>query len=278
MKVDNPLSREFLTQYPAEAARTLEQLEHEQVAAFLSELPVPLAVQVIGFMSAQTSADCMERMSPLSAATLLTDLPSATTIRIVRLFSADKRNEILARLSNTTRNQISRYLTYPADSVGALLNPRIDVLSQMITVADAIRRIQRLDHAADSDIYIVDDQHRLVGLIDLGRLLISNHHLLLREIMSRKTQPLSIHASFQSLLSHPGWERRRRLPVVERDNTLLGVLDYSALREASDIRPSAVSGDPLENMLSLAGLYWLCLAQFMESVLGSSSRNEGLRR
>ena len=42
MKVDNPLSREFILRYPVNSARVLEQVSPEHVAAYLKELDPPI--------------------------------------------------------------------------------------------------------------------------------------------------------------------------------------------------------------------------------------------
>lgn len=277
MKVDNPLSREFLLHYPAEAARVMEQVSAEHVAALLTELPVQTAVPVMASMLAEKAAACQLVMPMMSAAKLLSELPVSSAVRIYRLFPPVKQVELSAHLSDKIRRKIQRYLTYPAASAGALLESEIDILPEAMTVAEAIRYLENLGHSISCDIYIIDNAYHLVGLIDLGRLITSSHHARLRDIMSRKTQPIVAHATAASLLSHPGWMTRRRLPVVERDNTLLGALDYSTLQDSLSEMDTVISRDPLENLLSLAGLYWLSLAQLLDSILSIASSDRGKR-
>jgi len=273
MKTDNPLSREFLTRYPAEAAQALESVSVEHVAAFYCELPPQLVAPVMAFMLPQNTATCFEVMPPVSVAKFLTELPVSSAARIYRLLVQEKQNEILGHLPESTRSQLRRHLAYPDESVGVLLNPKVDMLPVNISVADAIRRIERLDHAISCEIFIVDEQHHLMGSIELGKLLVESNHAYIRDIMERKTQQVSIHASAQSLSLHPGWMNRRRLPVVERDNTLLGTLDYSTLQGAmGERRPDSVHNS-LEGLSSLASLYWLSMAQLMDSVLDLARSN-----
>jgi len=277
MKVDNPLSREFLLHYPAEAARVMEQVSAEHVAALLTELPVQTAVPVMASMLAEKAAACQLAMPMMSAAKLMGELPVSSAVRIYRLFPPVKQVELSAHLSDKIRRKIQRYLTYPAASAGALLESEIDILPEAMTVAEAIRYLENLGHSISCDIYIIDNAYHLVGLIDLGRLITSSHRARLRDIMSRKTQPIVAHATAASLLSHPGWMTRRRLPVVERDNTLLGALDYSTLQDSLSEMDTVISRDPLENLLSLAGLYWISLAQLLDSVLSIVSSDKGKR-
>lgn len=275
MKVDNPLSRDFLVRYPVEAARTLEQVSASHVAALLSELPLPLSAPVMAAMLPAKAASSLTSMTDDAAAKLLADLPVASAARIYRLLSQSKQNSVSTQLSQKVLTQLQHYLDYPATSAGALLDSMIEMLPQKATVADAIRHIERLEHSISNEIYIIDDSHELVGMVELGKLLTANHNARLGDIMSRKTQPVYAHVTALSLLSHPGWATRRRLPVIDRDNTLLGVLHYTSLQDSAGGMDFRQSRDPLENLLSLASLYWLSMAQLLASVLNIGSTDTG---
>ena len=268
VKVDNPLSREFLTSYPKEAARVLEQVPDEHVTALFNELPLQIAAPVLASMMPQKAVACFLMFSDAFAEKMVNVLPVISLARIYRLLSSAKQLELLAFLSEKYRSGLRRYLAYSPTSAGALLNPVVDLLPENITVADAIRRIEQTEHTVSCDIYIVNETHKLIGVIELGKLFITDHHIRLRDIMKRKTSSIPAHVTASTLLLHPGWKTQRRLPMVERDGTLIGVLDYSYLQEMVGDDAGVVMDDPLENLLSLAGLYWLSLAQLLDSILG----------
>ncbi|MCW8901670.1 MAG: hypothetical protein OQK75_02750 [Gammaproteobacteria bacterium] len=271
MKVDNALSLKYLLEFPAEAARVLEQAAAEDVAALFSEFPVQTIVPVLATMLSEKAASCVELMDDMFSAKLLSAMSVSSAARIYHLLSESKQKSLESFISDKTQKQIHQYLKYPALSAGALLQNKVDMLPVNITVADANRRIGHLEHAVSCEIYIVNDAHQLQGMVELGRLLKSSHHLLLRDIMIRKTQPVSAHAMAESLLSHPGWITRRRLPVIERDNTLLGVLEYKRLQKIFiDINKTSTN-DPVENIFSLTHLYWTTLAQLLNSLFTVTS-------
>ncbi len=271
MKVDNQLTREYLLTYPADAARILEQISPEHVTAFFSELSPQTGATVMAAMLPDKATGFIQTMTAEAAAKLLSELPVSFSVRVFRLLSAEKRDEVSAFLSDKTRKHIYRFLKYPAESVGALLDPVIDMLPENITVAAALRSIDRLKHPVCCEIYIIDEAQHLVGTIELGKLLKSNHQVRLRDIMTRKTRRVSAYASAKTLLDHQGWLTRRRLPVVDRDNTLLGVLEHSRLQAAfADSGVDTESSDPVDNAMSIAGLYWLTMAQLMSSVFSIS--------
>lgn len=266
MKIENSLSQKYLLDFPVEAARVLEHASNEDVTAFISELNLQTAAPVTAAMLPEKAAACLELTKEILAAKLLGEIPLPSLARIYRQLSAAKQQALSALMPAKTQKLLKQYLSYPAFSAGALLNHKVDILPDTVTVADAIRRIEHLEHSVNCEIYIVNETHQLVGMIELGRLLTAGHHLRLRQVMTSKTQPVSVHASADSLPSHPGWSSRRRLPVVERNNTLVGVLEYRQLQDVMDKAGSFSRPDPVENLLSLTHLYWISLAQLLNSI------------
>jgi magnesium transporter len=276
MKADNPLTREYLSGYPVDSARILEQVSDEHVAALFRELPVKTAARVMAVMLPNKAVLCLQAMSAQAAAKLMSELPVTYTVRVYRLMPAVLRESIFTQLPERSRKHIRRYLKYPSTTAGALLDPVIDMLPAEVTVAGAIRAVERFRSAASCDIYVVDKSQHLVGMIELGKLLKARHHLMLKDIMFRKTRSISAYARADKLLKHPGWTVRRRLPVVDRDNTLVGALDYRHLKDALGVNEENVPPDAVSSLLSFAGLYWLTVAQLIDSVfvIAGSGRGE----
>ena len=278
MKADNPLTSEFLTSFPAESARVIEEISPSHAAALFAELSLQTGAQLMASMLPVKAVACIDVMPVSMAAKLLTALPTSSSARIVRLLPLTKRSEISDLISSKTLGMISSYLKYPAASAGTLLNPEVVMLPENVTVADAIRRIERLHYPASCEVYIVDDAQHLTGMITLGKLMTSIHHSRLRDIMSRKVYSVSARATAESLLSHPGWLTWQKLPVVDHSNKLVGVLDYKKLRASVGEYETESQRDPMDSLLSLVGLYWLSLAQLLDSVLGIGKFDKGERK
>ena len=275
MKVENAVSQSFLINYPIEAARTLEHVATEDVAALFSELSNETSAPVLAAMLSEKSVSCLEFMKAPYAAKLLAQMPLSSASRLYRMLNNNRREEILGLFSDKMRKRLHRYIEYPPLSVGTMIDPCVDVLPSSISVGEAIRRIEHLEHPVKCEIYIIDDAHKLIGMIELGKLLMSNHHSKLHDIMSLKSQPVSVHALTESLLTHPGWITRRRLPVVERDKTLLGALEYHSVQET--IRSSGIDKpqDSMGNLLSLASLYWISMAELLGGLFSMNKSSKG---
>ena len=251
--------------FPLDAARILEQVPLQHVAA-LFELTSDYNSPVICAMLPARVASCIEIMPETSAVKLISGMPPASSARIFKLLSENKKQVIISKLKPRDAQKILRFIDFSSASAGAILNSVVNMLPQSLTVAEAIRRIESSPSLVNDDLYIVDESHKLVGILNTAALLISNDHLRLKEIMNRKTYSVSVHAMKEALLQHPGWKKRLSLPVVDRDNTLLGVLDFNALKESLGDAQSIKPFDPLDGLLSLMSIFWKTIAQLLDSV------------
>ena len=277
MRADNPLTLEYLARYPTEAARILEQVSAEHAAALFNELPPNSRAEVMAAMLPEKMAACLLSMESRLAAVLLAELPFASAARVYRNLSATGRQELTLHLAKDTLKKIKQFIKYPQESVGALCITGIDMLPHGMHVNDALRRLEQPGRPVSCEIYVIDETHHLEGFIELGKLMASKPHARLHEIMTRKTLALSAMVSADTVLSHPGWKKRRRLPVVDRENVLVGALDYHDLKEAIGSPAYSATQNPEQSLFSFASLFWLVMAQLMDSVLNISKTNKGER-
>ena len=273
MNVDNSLSLEFLSLYPVEAARVLEQIKKEDAAVFLTTVPSVNAATILEAMIPSLAAGCLGAMDAAHASKLLQAIPGSAAAHIFRLINPDKQNELSPQLSKKFKSRIRRILDYASLSAGDLMNPNVDMLPDSLTVADAIRRMERYRQSVKCEIVVVDNNHRYLGVVELSKLLTSKQQTKLGDIMSRSVRSISVNATADKLATHTGWKGRQRLPVVENDNTLVGILDYARVKEIVD-REQGVLHEPAENIMSLAGLYWLSMMQLLDSLLNIGAKNK----
>jgi len=277
VKADNPLTQTFLSRYPAEAARILEHISPHHVALLLNELPAINRAGLMTMMLPEKLAACLLTLTPEKSALLFVDLPVSAAARVYRNFPASTRQSLSSLLSKDFVKRIQQFVRYPAHSAGALSVTAIDILPRDITVSEALRRLEHPGRALNCELYVIDAMHHLEGSIELGKLITSKQNARLHEIMTRKTVAINALVRADTLLTHAGWKTRRRLPVVDRTNILLGALDYADLEDAVGKITYADAHDPVENLFSFAGLFWHVMAELLESVLNISRTQKGER-
>jgi len=273
VSLDQSLSIAYIDEFPQDVARVLEQLTVQDVAELLNQLPSSKITPVLIAMMPKNSAACLAAMSPLLAADVIVKMPLTKAIRIYRHFSNECQKRLSEHLPDRNHRQLKRLSNYSSASIGELMTLDVKMFPADTTVVDTIRAISRMQQMRDSEIYIVDDQHRLVGAVELGKLLTSNQQAHLGELMNHSVPMLSAHAPAEALLTHPAWQQWRKMPVVERDNTLVGLLEYTVLYEIYSDKTIS-SPDSTDRIVSLGVTYWLSLVHLFETFLSMAISNK----
>jgi len=274
MKAENPLSKSYINQYPDEVARILERMDHEHVAVFIQEIPIKQIAPVLVHMMPDYQARLMETLPTSLIAKILLEVPIAAAARMYRGIAINHQKEVTELLSDKMSRRLQRQLEYPPNTVGSLLDHQLDMLPEKINVADALHYIENLDHEFQYEIYCVDENQRLTGVTTLAKLITSESSQRLRDIMRRRVTSVSVHANASKLINFPAWRTTRRIAVVEKDNVLVGILDYQKLQDSFRTESETIYNDPMSNYLSLANIYWISVAQLLDSLLGIAKKHK----
>lgn len=104
------------------------------------------------------------------------------------------------------------------------------------TIAEALEALRcRQVDAKVIYFYVVDAEHRLVGVISTRNLLLSEPNRLVGEVMEREVVSIAASASLQEAVGKFATHRLLALPVVDEGNRLLGSIDVGLyMREIFD--------------------------------------------
>lgn len=261
MNHDLLLSFEFIKNHPVDAARTLEQLQPEETASFLREVSPPLAVDVILFMDSIPASRCLEAMDIKHSGAIMAELPLEIASLFLRRMEEQHKKSILGALPADISEHLRLILHYPEGTAGALMDPKVFILPEDITVKGAIKRFRKHPRHLIFYIYVVNRDHALVGQTSIRDLLLSDPNTLISSIMQKNLKYLSPHLSSQAILAHTGWQEFHALPVVDDRGIFLGAIGYRAIRrlirdadERRLVTPENTAGR------AMGELYWLGLS------------------
>ncbi|MGQ0749268.1 MAG: magnesium transporter MgtE N-terminal domain-containing protein [Betaproteobacteria bacterium] len=261
------LSTAFAESHPADAARVLEALPAEDTAAFIEALaprvaaPIlrqvgpPYGARVAGLLDESHAVAVIQHMGPQSAA------------QLVQHMAAERQLKVLAHLPVGTSIAIRLLVGYPRGTCGAYMDPWPLALAPDMTVADALEQIRKLEGELGDALFVSSGQRRLCGVLSLGELLRVPSREQLSAIMRPAVHTVSALATVTVAASHPGWDDARVLPVVERENRLVGALHRRALSAAlaapatPRTQPSAASG--------IFAAYWQTVSALTEIAVGA---------
>lgn len=244
MIAEDRLGRAFLELHPARAAMTLEQIPVADAAAVLAAVPARPAAMVVRDMTVPFAADCLTHLAVGEAAAIAAELSADDVAAVVRAMEPARRDALLAALPPDSRDPLARVLSYPEGTAGAVMDPSIFQLPDDVLVADARGRLMRAARDLLYYIYIVDRQHRLVGVLDVPELMLARPRHPVSAAMHRDVNRLSVWLPVAQVREHPGWQSFHAMPVVDDEERLLGAVRYQTLRrlerEASGRGPDSV--------------------------------------
>jgi magnesium transporter len=225
------LAAAYLRLHPESAARLIETLPVAQANAVLSAVDVATAAPVVGHMLPTCAAQCLERQPPADAAQLLERLGSRESVAVLRHLPGELREAVLSSLGAQWLMAFKLLLSYPTNTVGAWIEPRVLTLPDECTAGEARERIARSEQVAQARIYVLDRSHRLRGAVrGLALLQVGN-----RKKVASILEPadaLWARDLLATAQENPVWERHTEAPVINRDEEFIGVISYADLRKA----------------------------------------------
>lgn len=221
----------YLSLHPESAARLLEAMPVADANAVLNAVEVATAAPVVGHMLPTYAARCIERQPPADSALLLERLGSQEAVAVLRALPNDHREAVLSSLGPQWLMAFKLLLSYPTNTVGAWVEPRVLTLPDDCTVGEARDRIARSEHVTQARIYVVDRSRRLRGAVRGLALLQESSRKKLATILE-PAAPLWARDGLATAQEHSVWERNTEAPVVNRDEEFIGVISYADLRKA----------------------------------------------
>lgn len=200
---------------PVQREAIFNQLDEEVAAEALEEVELKLQKQLLESMDSERAADIMEEMDPSAAADLLGELRKEQSEAILEEMQPEEREEVKELLEFSEHSAAGRmttnYISLPSDA----------------TVADAIEALRNFDDDPETvtEIYLVNDAGRLLGVVPLARLLLALPDT--KVAVLSESHFVSCPAEMRDREVAELFDRYnlRALPVVEEHNKLVGVVN-----------------------------------------------------
>lgn len=235
--------------HPADIARLLEtlplqrrvelllSLDAEEAAEALTELDEHIRVEILENMPPEIAGGFVSEMSPDDAADVLDELED------------EHRDELLSSLETSDADEIRTLMSYDPETAGGVMNTEVFALEQRLTVDQAIATMRA--GIEDTEIpyyaYIVDDDHRLVGVLSLRDLMLARPGTYLADrVAGRNVISVPVNADQEEVARVISHYNFMALPVVAEDGTFLGAVTYD---DVMDILQDIAS----EDMLGMVG-------------------------
>ncbi len=159
-------------------------------------------------------------------AVALGELDSDDAVYILEDLDEEDQQEILARLPFTERVRLRRALDYPEDTAGRRMQTEFVAVPPFWTVG------QTIDYMRDdedlpgsfSQIFVIDPTFKLVGSVNLDRILRAKRQVKIEEIMDEPRSPITAEMDQEEAAQIFEQYDLLSAAVVDENNRLVGVL------------------------------------------------------
>jgi len=276
-------------QHPADLAEWLGELDDshrlscfrlldlDNASAVLAELEVEKQTKLLSSLGDIGVVPLISRMSPDDAVDLLTELPR------------DKARAIISQMTDLEAAQdIQDLMKFAEDTAGGIMSTEYLALHSKMTIAEALTYLRETYAELEEeiyDVYVVDEDEKLVGWITLKELLTATAEATVSAVMDTNVITVTTQTDQEEAAEKLSHYDLLTLPVVDEQGKLRGIITaddiIDVLREEAteDILQSSgiTAGDAEDNELLgvsvskafSARLPWLLITLLIES--GSAS-------
>jgi magnesium transporter len=229
----------FVQGHPEEAAAQLELFSTAEIVEFLNVASVTDAAALVERLRPEVAAEAIRHASSQERARWVSAMNPARTAVVLSRLDEDIRIAILDELSADVAREVMEIMSYPPETAGALMDPRVSHFRADSTAESALHQLRGLRHLRINSLHVVDARGLYLGSVRLQDLALADPDQSLRELIvgaAASVQAVAPRVEVVELL-----ERRRlpSLPVVDFEGHLVGVIRQEGLLSAVEAEASA---------------------------------------
>lgn len=246
-----PVVRNYFEHYPSAAAHALETMGSEEAVEVLKSLPPSMAATAVNYLNDAYAAVLLEKIPSSVFRSIGNRIDSQKTANILLRFSEEMRVKLLNLLGEKQRRQIRELLSFPEHSAGRVMSMNFIAFHSEIRVREAIEKIRRMAKrgTALSYIYVIDDESRLVGVMNMRDMLLADGGTSLESIMRKDLFTVNCMEEIENITGAFVDKKFFAVPVVDNENRLLGVI--RAEHVIGDVQDSVT--EDIQKMVGVGG-------------------------
>ncbi|MDR3087877.1 MAG: magnesium transporter [Azoarcus sp.] len=227
--------------HPADIAYILEALPLEERRYVWDLVKAERDGEILLEVSDAVRESLIETMAPHELIAAAETLDTDELADLAQDLPQEIIDDVYRSLPNDEREQLRKAMSYPEDSVGALMDFDLVTVREDVSLEVVLRYLRRFDELPDhtDKLFVIDREEHLTGILSLESLLICDPEKRVSEVM-RGESKVSFSPDDDASDATQAFERYDLVsaPVVDRDNKLIGrltvadVVDF--IREESE--------------------------------------------
>jgi magnesium transporter len=230
--------KEALSEIPSiDLADLVQDLEETERTLIFRLLPTERATEVFEFLSVTDQEDLLSSLSTDTCRQLLEQMSPDDRTQLLEELPAEVTRQLLALLSSEERRLATTMLGYPEESVGRLMTTDFIDLRVTMTAGEALQRIREVGLKKETVYYtyVIDKNRKLLGIISLKDLVLSDPETRIEELMFKNVISCRTIMDQEEAANLLKKYDLLALPVVDRDDKLVGIITVDDLMDVLDV-------------------------------------------
>lgn len=296
MRLFKPEIEELLKDKETQQIKELiEGFEPIEAMELLRSMNLPNKLSIMSIVDSDTSARIFEEFDPDEQREIIEGIDKVRKAELLDELKPDERVDFLQELPKGLKEQLlsimkmkeatetRELLTYPKETAGGLMTTELIKVMKELTVKQVIEKIKKYaeDFETTSNIYVVDRDNVLVGIVNLKNLILSSMRKKVKNIMEPDPISVPVYIDQEKVANEVAKYDIYSVPVVDEKGRLKGVItvddiidvikeeskeDMLKFGAAGEHRTSYLKQNPF--ILARSRIIWLSILAFVGIVSG----------
>lgn len=235
----------------ADIAKLLSDLSLSEQVTLVEHLPN--AAYILEFLSLDQQLKIAEHLPKQNLIQVLSQMHSDDQTDLFKYLPYSLQQSIYTELSPEIQQQIQHLAKYPEESAGAIMSSDYVAVSPELNITQAIEQIRKIAKNRETVylIYVVDPDHKLLGVASLREMILADPHQNITDVMRTDLIMGDVNEDQESIAEKLHYYDFIALPIVDQQQRLVGIVTYDdamdiATEEATEdfLKSSAVTSSP----------------------------------
>lgn len=232
-------------------ADVIELLGADERVALIQALGASFEPEVLSELDAGVRDQLFEALPKDFLADAVSQLETDDAAYVMEGLEEAEKQDLLARMPASDRVALERNLEYPEETAGRLMQTDFVAVPPFWTVGQVIDHMREADDLPEtfSDIFVIDPAYRVLGSVDLSRLLRTKRQISIETIMDRDRHVIAATADQEEIAREFERYDLKSAPVADEHGRLVGAVTVDDVVEViqeeteEDLRRLAGVGD-----------------------------------
>lgn len=219
----------------ADLAEIYETLGDDERSKLIFALPPEMVAEVVVLLDEAERGEVVDEMAPEELSEIVAQMEPDDAADVLGELTEEQREGILDTIADEHADKIEELLGYPEDTAGGIMTKDLVALHSSATVREAVREIRTNFPNEDLHyVYVVDESEKLVGIIPLRRLVLSDGLVRLGDICERDPVTIPVAADQEEVVHVFSKYDLAAIPVVDTDDRLLGRITHDDVMDVAE--------------------------------------------